>query len=53
MEQHHSTPIRIQDNMYIVNLHLRDYAFQTGKTYIVGAEIFGQPMQTTAFSVSP
>lgn len=52
-QQGQSTAIRIQDSMYIVNLHLKDYSFQTGKTYIVGAEIFGQPMQTTAISVSP
>lgn len=51
--QSQSTAIRIQDNMYIVNLHLKDYGFQAGKTYIVGATIFGQPMQTTALTVSP
>lgn len=42
-QQGQSTAIRIQDDMYIVNLHLRDYDFQSGKTYIVGVMIFGQP----------
>ena len=52
-QQGQSTAIRIQDDTYIVNLHLKDYAFQAGKTYIVGATILGQPMQTTAIAVSP
>ncbi|MBI1855342.1 MAG: hypothetical protein HYR93_05700, partial [Chloroflexi bacterium] len=51
--QGQSTAIRIQDDTYIVNLHLKDYPFQAGKTYTVDAAIFGQAMQSTSFVVAP
>lgn len=48
-----SAAVRIdeREEHYIVNLRLRDYPFQVGKTYLVSATVFGQSFETTAFMV--
>lgn len=38
---------------YIVNLRLRDYGLQAGKTYLVGVTTFGQPIGSAVFQVRP
>jgi len=38
---------------YIVNLHLREYDFQAGKTYVVGITAFGRQVGSAAFVVRP
>ncbi len=46
-----SAAVRIdeQEELYIVNLRLRDYPFQVDRTYLVGVTVFGQSLNTTAF----
>jgi hypothetical protein len=39
--------------MYIVNLRLRDYGLQAGKTYLVGVTAFGQHIGSAVFAVRP
>ncbi|MDW8326356.1 MAG: hypothetical protein RMK99_07305 [Anaerolineales bacterium] len=50
-----SDAVRIdpQEKMYIVNLRLRDYGLQAGKTYLVGVTTFGQHIGSAAFVVRP
>lgn len=49
-----SANVRIneQEQHYIVNLRLRDYPFQVGRTYLVGVTVFGQSLETSAFIVT-
>lgn len=49
-----SAAVRIdeQEGHYIVNLRLRAYPFQAGRTYLVGATVLGQSSDTTAFVVT-
>ncbi|PWH12280.1 MAG: hypothetical protein DDG60_13975 [Anaerolineae bacterium] len=45
--------IDLQEKMYIVNLRLRDYGLQAGKTYLVGVTTFGQHIGSAVFTVRP
>ncbi len=50
-----SDAVRIDSEaaMYIVNLRLRDYGLQAGKTYLVGVTAFGQHIGSAVFAVRP
>lgn len=50
-----SDTVRIdsEEEMYIVNLRLRDYGLQAGKTYLVGVTTFGQHIGSAVFEVRP
>ena len=39
------------EEQYVVNLHLRDYSIEVGRTYLVGVMVFGRQLGMTAFTV--
>lgn len=47
-----SDTIRIQEQQYIVNLHLKDYPFKASTTYKIGVGIFGQELGTSSFTIT-
>lgn len=44
--------IDLEDEQHVVNLHLRDYSFESGSTYATNVMIYGQELGMTAFTIS-